>query len=720
MEPPRAPPASRSTRIGRAHSGDRVGTVVRWSTGGPSWWLRDRDAGGRRSRRSCTGRAAGRFSVEVPVPEPLAQVDGLLAGAAEVDITPPPGLPKAGYSSNAHIGNGFRTRLRARVAAPAGRDRRRWRSCSATCSAGRRSSSTWSPRRSPSAPTSRSPGSGSGPPTPTPGPASSSAPTSTTGGRRTGRASTRPGPAPRRAHRRRGHRGPRHPAPGPAGGRQHRGVGADPQPVARPVRPQRHGHRQAHRPAAQVGRGQPALHLVRVDTIDEAAAGAGTTPLAAAVVFSVHGTGISKQAHEYNADLWAYLVGELAHRLEQRHGHRPVVGAMEGTHADVAPALRPGMAGHREAERIGRGIGADAADLHERLGAELASDGPSRRRAPRGRPRRGRPTARSTASSCRTDRRSAPPSSPAPPRTSRRSSGASRRSGPGRPRRWGAAGPHGPKWVIGCRWGQPLVQPIRTFPRVLAVQVAAHRRHRARRPAVRDHRGERPAHRRRGRRRDRASGQATTSRRRPGRRVLGGQRVLGLRDDARGVRAAVLRGRPHHLRPEHAAVPRRPRRHGSPARCGRRRRRRRPPSRPDAGTSPPTATCPSHDGVDVERRFLTGADVHRPDERRRRLLGGDLARRRSRHAPVDVTDRAGRRVRRRRGRLASRRCTATGVAADDQGWSIEVTHLGPDVDRGGHRYRARWFDPVLRADRRHRFTLLANGPQPQLEGPAFD
>lgn len=56
-----------------------------------------------------------RFGVIVRPPAPLPHVDGLLAGAAEVDITPPPGMPKAGYSANAHDGNGFRTRLRARV-----------------------------------------------------------------------------------------------------------------------------------------------------------------------------------------------------------------------------------------------------------------------------------------------------------------------------------------------------------------------------------------------------------------------------------------------------------------------------------------------------------------------------------------------------------------------------------------------------------------------------
>src|SRR5947209_15316297 len=46
---------------------------------------------------------------------PLPEIDGLLAGAAEVDITPPPGMPKAGHSANAHTGTGFRTRLHAHV-----------------------------------------------------------------------------------------------------------------------------------------------------------------------------------------------------------------------------------------------------------------------------------------------------------------------------------------------------------------------------------------------------------------------------------------------------------------------------------------------------------------------------------------------------------------------------------------------------------------------------
>ena len=45
------------------------------------------------------------------------------------------------------------------------------------------------------------------------------------------------------------------------------------------------------------------------------------------------------RSHEYNADLWAYLTDELGHRIAQANGgQQPIVGAIEGTHADVTPA----------------------------------------------------------------------------------------------------------------------------------------------------------------------------------------------------------------------------------------------------------------------------------------------------------------------------------------------------------------------------------------------
>ena len=63
---------------------------------------------------------------------------------------------------------------------------------------------------------------------------------------------------PGRPDRRCRHRGARHPRAGEGRRRQHRGVGPHPQPLARPARPEPDGDRQAPRPAAQVGVGQPA------------------------------------------------------------------------------------------------------------------------------------------------------------------------------------------------------------------------------------------------------------------------------------------------------------------------------------------------------------------------------------------------------------------------------------------------------------------------------
>ncbi|HEX7135807.1 MAG TPA: neutral/alkaline non-lysosomal ceramidase N-terminal domain-containing protein, partial [Iamia sp.] len=199
----------------------------------------------------------------------------------------------------------------------------------------------------------------------------------------------------------------------------------------------------------------PQLHLVRVDT--------DAAPLGALIVFSVHGTGISMHAPEYNADLWAYLVGEAGDRIAAATGTRAVVGAVEGTHADVAPALRPGMAGHVEARRVGRAIGAAAADLHAALEPELTGVvtlGAALREVDLDRDR-------TVAGTTLPDRPAVGASLVA---------GAFENTTPvvhrippfkaGSPKRWGD-----PKWVIGSRWLQPVILPKKVFPRVLPVQV---------------------------------------------------------------------------------------------------------------------------------------------------------------------------------------------------------------------------------------------------------
>lgn len=64
-----------------------------------------------------------------------------------------------------------------------------------------------------------------------------------------------------------------------------------------------------------------------------------------------------------------------------------------------------------------------------------------------------------------------------------------------------------------------------------------------------------------------------------------------------------------------------------------------------------------------------------------------------------------------------------GQVVDDEGWDLQVTHLGgPGGEPGrgdGHRYALRWWNPTLGAPRRHRFVLAANAAQPEWASEAF-
>ena len=408
-----------------------------------------------------------RFAIRPDAPAALDPVDGLLAGVAEVDLTPPPGMPKAGYSANAHNGSGFRTRLRARVIhLRAGTASLALVQCDLL---GGSAVVQHLVARAIADDTD----------VPLAGLLIGATHTHAGPGQYLGTdfynrfASNRAGFDPAYAQFLVGQISGavieavagRRPAVAAVGtldvwGRtRNRSLDAhvrNPEVGDRSTDPERKFHAI-----------NPALHLLRVDASD-GGAGGPTTPLGAMVVFSVHGTGIPMTAEEYNADIWAYLVGELRHRIRRRTGASAVVGAVEGTHADVAPAIRPGAAGHLEAARLGRAIGAEADELHERLGTELTADVPlaagfreidlerSSTIAGITLPRRPAVGAALVAGA---HENLTPVVHRIPP------------FAPGRPRTWGRPGPHGPKWVLGSRWLQPAVIRLAEFPRVLPVQV---------------------------------------------------------------------------------------------------------------------------------------------------------------------------------------------------------------------------------------------------------
>ena len=646
-----------------------------------------------------------RFGVTPRTPVALPSVDGLLAGAAEVDITPPPGMPKAGYSANAHDGIGFRTRLRARVT-----HLRAGTSSLALVQCDLLGGSSVLQHLVAQAVADRTD-------IPLAGIWIGATHTHAGPGQFLGtdfynhHASNRAGFDPAwtqflveriagaviEAH------DTRAPAKVAVGSTEVWGLtrnrSHDPHTQNRTVTDKR---KDPQRKWVAVN---PLLHLVRVDRITET----GTAPLSAAVVFSIHGTGVSMHERQYNADVWAYLCGELKHQIRVRHDATAIVGAMEGTHADVAPALRPGLAGHREARRIGTGIGAEAADLYDRLGAELSDDvalDVGLREVDLDLDRRigdielpDRPAVGAALVAGATENLT-PVVHRIPPFKA------------GTPRRWGRKGDHGEKWIIGSRFFQRIVLPKDGFPRVLAVQAfrigdallvglpfeitveSGRRIAAAAAEAVADQPIEQVI----------VSsvaneywGYVATAEEYTRQFYEGGHTLYGPKTEAflsaqagRLAGDAVGAGVFSDVRPER---------------------------RWNLGTKRylPSATAGS---PEAERRFLGAARFTDPtaelDGYWEQVWVDVHPARLDWHEPlvlVESSDDDG---------ASWAPADVGGRPVDDQGWFLEISHLGESDRARGHEVRVRWFDPVNRVGRRHRFVLLANAGRDRLQGDPFD
>lgn len=404
-----------------------------------------------------------RLRSAAPPPAPLPDVRGLLAGAAEVDITPPPGMPKAGHSANARTGTGFRTRLRAHVL-----HLRAGTTSLALVQSDLLAGSAVLHRLVAEAVAADT---------------DVSLP-----GLFLGATHTHAGPGQFHGNELMNRFSSNERGFDPAWTQfvADRVAGAVRQAVAtrRPARlavgvtevwgltrnrsldsyvrnaTVADKSRLAQAKYAAVN---PDLHLVRVDA--EAADG-GTEPLAAMAVFSIHGTGISHSDAAYNADVWAYLKGELRRHIRAVSGHDAVVGAVEGTHGDVAPAVRPGLLVYPEAERVGSGIGAAAADLWDRLEADLSADVDLavgfREIDLARRPSAGGITLPPPAFGAATIAGAAENTTPVVHRLPPFRPGMGKRGG---------RGPHGAKWIPGGRLLHDRIAPPAMFPSVLPLQV---------------------------------------------------------------------------------------------------------------------------------------------------------------------------------------------------------------------------------------------------------
>lgn len=644
-------------------------------------------------RRAC-------FSLAVPGPAtPPPPVERLLAGAVEVDITPPPGLPKAGYSRNARTGTGFRTRLRARVL--------HLRSATGSVAL------VQCDLLGGSAILHRLVARAAAATTDIPPAGIYIGATHTHGG--PGQflgtdfynrfASNLPGfdaawaqlLAERIAAGVAAAVESRRPARLAWGSTEVWGLTRN-RSLPSYVRNDDVADRRTGPQRTYVSV-DPRLHVLRVDAV---AGDGGHEPLAAMAVFPVHGTGVPMRSDVYNADLWAYVTDEMAGRIERACGRRPVVGAVEGTHADVAPALHPGMAGHLEARRIGRHVGARAAALHASLEGELTdrvalSSGLREVDLERSRsiggvtlPRRPAVGAALVAGAFENE---TPVIHRLPPFR------------PGVPRRR-AGGPQGAKRVLGGPL-QRLVLPLRGFPRVLPVQVLrigavavvglpfeltveTGRRIEA---AVVDRTGEAGvegvvvtsvA--------NEYAGYCTTAEEYAEQRYEGGHTLYGPATQAFATaHAARLAGETvrgglvsdlvpdRHFDLHHRAY------------------------------LPSPGAAAADRFLDGPARFSDATATADPvwEQRWWDAAPGGLAW----HEPlvrVEMADGDGAWV----------PAVAHGRRVDDGGCDVEVVHLG--TGERGDRYAARWWDPGFRAGRRHRFVLVPNAARPEVVGDPFD
>ena len=184
-------------------------------------------------------------------------------------------------------------------------------------------------------------------------------------------------------------------------------------------------------------------------------------------IFSIHGTGISHSDHAYNADVWAYLIGELGRA--DRAQHRPPRRRRRGRgHARGRRARRPaGAAGlSRGRARRAAASAPPRPSCYERLEGELSAEvalaaafreldlatGPTEGGITLPPPAFGAATIAGAHENTTPVVHRIPPFRPNLPNPF-------------------ARGPHGAKWIPGGRRLHDLLVPPATFPRVLPLQV---------------------------------------------------------------------------------------------------------------------------------------------------------------------------------------------------------------------------------------------------------
>lgn len=116
----------------------------------------------------------------------------------------------------------------------------------------------------------------------------------------------------------------------------------------------------------------PYLYMVRIDGLAQSG---NYEPLGAFMSFSIHGTSIPRYDRFFSADLWAYLQGDLKHKIETELKPQKgvIIGGFEGTHGDMAPAIPYKQSGYIWSKNVGSAIAKEAWSLFDNLSEQLSN-----------------------------------------------------------------------------------------------------------------------------------------------------------------------------------------------------------------------------------------------------------------------------------------------------------------------------------------------------------
>ena len=117
----------------------------------------------------------------------------------------------------------------------------------------------------------------------------------------------------------------------------------------------------------------PFMYMVRLDGKTD---DGSYQPLGAFMSFSIHGTSIPRWDPMFNGDLWAYFQGDLKHEIKQHYqtAKPPVVGGFEGTHGDMAPAMPLEQSGFIWSRNVGIDLAQEGWQLFQSLTDKLNDD----------------------------------------------------------------------------------------------------------------------------------------------------------------------------------------------------------------------------------------------------------------------------------------------------------------------------------------------------------